>query len=109
MRFGNADRRFDYQSQAPRAGDNSCASLPLDLASEFVLQVYLHAARRLRGNWLSEQRRRLSTDVRHVVRVIEDVEGVQRDGNYPLLFLCFAKREIVGKIQIEIDESGASH
>jgi hypothetical protein len=49
----------------------------LSSRSKFELQIKLHAARRLRGNGMTEKRGADDSNVGHVVLVVQDVKGVE--------------------------------
>src|ERR1700721_1490729 len=79
------------------------------MASELELQVQLHPAWGLGRNWPAEKRRGLGSNVSHVVGVVQHIERVQRDRENPSFVLGFGEWEIVGQIEVEIDQSRASH
>src|SRR5260370_37203017 len=77
--------------------------------SELELQVELHAARRLSGYGPSEQRRRNCSDIGNVVRVVQKVERIQRDGNDLGFVLLCREGEVVGKVEVQTDQPGTRH
>src|SRR5579864_4687365 len=77
--------------------------------SKLELHVELHAAWRVRGDRLSEEGRGDRSDVSDVVRMVNYIEGIQRDGDELRLFLSLGEREVMGHVQIEFDHAGTVH
>src|SRR5258708_32763641 len=75
--------------------------------SKLELQIELHAARWLRCNSMTEKCRADDTNIGDVILVIQDVEGVDRNGPNRSFLTPFGKKEVTRKIEIHVDVAGA--
>ena len=104
-------QRSKQQTRWSRASGIDNGRLLRGLELEF--EVELKTASGISGRGLAEigiARAAVGTDdadVGHVVDMIEDVEGVQSDGENGTVFLFLLETEVVLDVEIEIDEAGA--
>ena len=74
---------------------------------ELEFQIQLHAAGGLGLYAASEEWRGNHADVREVVLVVEDVEGIQGHRQRHRFFTRFREDEIMCSIEIQVEETGA--
>ena len=78
-------------------------------ALELELHIELHAAGWLSGNRLSEQGRGYGPDIGHIIRMVQDIEGVQRQRDHFGFLLCLRERKVMRHVKVEINQSWARH
>src|SRR5258708_2691267 len=88
--------REDYAENMELGWHGGCGE-----KSELEFEVELGAARRIGGDGEAEERRTYDANVRNVIGMIKDVEGVQGHGksrNFLFAILLWLEFEIVGQI-----------